>query len=62
MVKTKNEIDTFTQQVIKFGDSVGITIPKIHQDFSGVKVGDMIKVSYVVIKKGDEKNGGRKKR
>jgi len=42
-------MEIFKKKVIIFGDSLGVTIPKDYVKFSGIKAGDIIKITYTKI-------------
>jgi antitoxin component of MazEF toxin-antitoxin module len=41
----------FIGKVLQIGNSVGIVIPKRNMEYSGLKIGDSIKIYYKKIKK-----------
>jgi len=46
----EEHIENFVGEVIKMGNSLGITIPVRQVKFSGIKEGDTLKVYYKVVK------------
>lgn len=44
------DIDFFPGKIIKFGNSLAVTIPSNNVEFSGLKEGMKIKVYYKVVK------------
>jgi len=43
------EIENFIAEVIKMGNSLGVTIPSKHVKFSGIKEGQTLKVYYKIV-------------
>lgn len=46
----KEQIDFFIAEIIKIGNSLGVTIPSRHVKFSDLKEGQTLKVYYKIVK------------
>jgi len=53
-----NEVNSFNTEIIKIGNSLGLTIPSKEAKFFGIDEKDYVKVRFVILKKAEEMGGG----